>query len=297
MATAVLTVLPATAMAAQPRATVGLDEKFDVISIRPREERAFRRATVAALPGGRFEAINATVADLISFAYDIRRPQRVIGGSLWVRTQAFDVSAKATASWTESVDSTTSTAAMRRLVQSMLADRFNLVVHWEKGQEPGRALVLARKDGRLGPDLTPSKIDCPAEIAARAKALVETNDAKQALKSPGSAQGPDCNVITTNGRTKAIGQSMVSLAFTLSSLVGETVVDRTGIDGTFDIEMNAAPIVRSPELQAAMLAQGIEFDAPPLAEALRDQLGLRLEPIQVAIEILVVDQIDEPEPN
>ena len=90
---------------------------------------------------------------------------------------------------------------------------------------------------------------------------------------------------------------MTTIALTLSSLVGEPVVDRTGLKGTFDIEMNAAPIIKSPELQAAVLAQGIEFDAPPLAEALRDQLGLRLEPTRLEIDILVIDRIDEPEPN
>jgi len=67
--------------------------------------------------------------------------------------------------------------------------------------------------------------------------------------------------------------------------------------GTFDIELNAAPVIRNPAIQAEVLATGIEFDAPPLEQALREQLGLRLEPTRLDIEILVIDRVQEPEPN
>jgi hypothetical protein len=71
---------------------------FEVASIRPRKE-SFRFADMQTFPGGRLEATNATVRDLIHFAYGFRPPGLfwtvVDGGPSWAATDTFDVSARA----------------------------------------------------------------------------------------------------------------------------------------------------------------------------------------------------------
>jgi hypothetical protein len=56
---------------------------------------------------------------------------------------------------------------MQLMVRRLLAERFSLKTHLETRELPRDGLVMSRGDRRLGPRLRPSKIDCPAIIAAR----------------------------------------------------------------------------------------------------------------------------------
>ena len=54
------------------------------------------------------------------------------------------------------------------MLRALLADRFKLAAHNESRELPIYALVKARSDGKLGPELRPSAVDCAAIAAARA---------------------------------------------------------------------------------------------------------------------------------
>jgi uncharacterized protein (TIGR03435 family) len=67
------------------------------------------------------------------------------------------------------------------------------------------------------------------------------------------------------------------------------VVDRTNLTGTFDIKLRWTPF------QAAQ--SGVQQDAPTLFSALQEQLGLKLEPREELIDVVVIDHIERPTPN
>jgi uncharacterized protein (TIGR03435 family) len=80
---------------------------------------------------------------------------------------------------------------------------------------------------------------------------------------------------------------------TLDQIAGEltadrVVINRTGLPGRFDVDLQWTPDRTQPAGD----------DAPPaLTTALREQLGLRLEPTTVPMEHLVIDAIERPQEN
>ena len=112
--------------------------EFEAASIKPAAPD--ERATVIAMPpGGRLEIVNMTLKAMIENAYSIQ-PFQISGGPGWLDSDHYNISAKA------------GIAVKREEVllrlQSLLADRFGIVVRREVKQLPVYALVMARKDGK-----------------------------------------------------------------------------------------------------------------------------------------------------
>ena len=128
------------------QAQTGAGRAFEVASIKPSAPDA--RGTGIARPPGRLEIVNMTLKEMIVNAYSIQ-PFQVSGGPGWVDSVHYDISAKAGAQ--------VSREDVLLMLQALLADRFQLAFRPEIRQLPVFALVLARKDGKLGPRLTPSK--------------------------------------------------------------------------------------------------------------------------------------------
>ena len=117
------------------------------------------------------------------------------------------------------------------MVQRLLADRFKLVVHRETRQSPIYALVLARSDGTRGPKLTPSTTDCAALAAAAARGAAPP-------APPANPNGrPLCGTRTLPGRILAGGVTMDDLARNVSNFAGRMTLNRTGLQGRFDLEL------------------------------------------------------------
>src|SRR5262249_48981717 len=106
---------------------------------------------------GRMSWSNATLRQLIQVGYNVR-PYQLVGLPDWADTAHFDVAA--TASFAASPQQ------MNTMLQGLLADRFDLAVHRDRRELPVYALVLARRDGRLGPNIHPASLDCES-IAAK----------------------------------------------------------------------------------------------------------------------------------
>jgi len=159
------------------------------------------------------------------------------------------------------------TPARVAMLRAMLADRFRLVTHAETREAPAYALVLARKDERLGPQLRHAEEDCGASPAVK----------------PSPDDGHPCE-LQIGGEIRGRGQRMDQLAKTLLQFVGRSIVDRTGLTGGFDFDIQASEIAGGDDL-------------PSIYTAIQEQLGLKLEPIRAPVEFVVVDHIDHPEPN
>jgi uncharacterized protein (TIGR03435 family) len=114
-------------------------------------------------PGGRFRAVNIPIQGMIAVAFSTDRPllyAQIVGGPSWIASSKFDIDAKADSALPSDVQSLSKqTPAMLR---ALLEDRFKLKTHTETRQQQIYALVKARSDGRLGPGLHESTVDCLA---------------------------------------------------------------------------------------------------------------------------------------
>jgi uncharacterized protein (TIGR03435 family) len=117
-------------------------QAFEVASVRPNTAND-RIVTINVGPGGRFAARGYTLVLLMQRAYGVM-DWNVSGGPGWIRTDRYDVAAKAAANLTE--------RQLQPMLQALLAERFKLRLHNASKEMPGYALVVARG----GPKLTPT---------------------------------------------------------------------------------------------------------------------------------------------
>jgi uncharacterized protein (TIGR03435 family) len=251
---------------------------FEVISIKPRTGDT----PTGKIPNApdRFVRPNVTVAQLMEYAFEVRDFQ-ILGGAGWVRSDRFEVSAKA--------ESAVPDAQMRLMVRRLLAERFGLDVHRETREMDTYALVTSRRDGQLGEKMKSSSRDCAPIIDAG---------------NPRPRQGddpPPCAwfVALINGfaRLRLTGIRVQRFASVLEPMATRKIVDRTGLTGTYDIELDFLPnpgMMGLPIPNATALQQS---DIPPLATAVQDQLGLKLESERAPVEIVVIDSVRQPTGN
>ncbi|HEY6466215.1 MAG TPA: TIGR03435 family protein [Candidatus Acidoferrales bacterium] len=256
---------------------------FDVTSVKQNKsgEPAYRNSSNFPLGGGEsyppngglFTATNFPVSSYIGFAYKLTSYQRnAMAASLpkWAKDERFDIEARGGASATKD--------QMRLMMRSLLADRFKLVVHTERHEGPIFAMVLV-KPGEMGPKLHPHSNDlgpCGAFTTSPSARL------------PGGVPS-SCDVFLTlldaHAQTSARNVSMEMIANSLGPF-DRPVVDRTGLSGLYDFTMEW-----TPETTEQMET------ATGYLEALKEQLGLKLESTTGPITSLIVDRIEEPSPN
>jgi len=243
---------------------------FEVASIKPNTSGS-RSSSTRNLPvGAFFTGTNVTLRQLILISYRLRGLQ-LSGGPAWVDSDRFDVDARAA----ENVPAD----QIRAMVRALLADRFKLVVHNETREQPIYALVPARPDGRLGPKIKASSLDCTSP----------TTPSPQPASNP---CGTTSNVSNEGGVMTGGGRSMADLATALASFVTDRmVIDRTGLSGAYDFELRWTP----DNLQSPNAAN--TSDAPSIFSALQEQLGLKLEAQRGPVEFLLIDSVAKPTPN
>jgi uncharacterized protein (TIGR03435 family) len=241
---------------------------FEVASIKPQTEplssATARTAGPQVRPGGVFNSSHVTVELLLTFAYDLRSYQ-IIGGPDWVRQDMFQVAARA--------GNDAPPDQIKLMIGSLLEDRFKMVAHRERREMSVEALVLARRDGRLGPDLLRVD-DCRA-------AMREINKRPPVL----SAQAN-----TLSGCSAGV----LGLARTLSLdlYLNKPVIDATALDGSFRYIVTSRPLMSEPATAAAT-----DPRYPSLPVALEEQLGIKLESRRMLFETLVIDSIERPSEN
>jgi uncharacterized protein (TIGR03435 family) len=265
-------------------------ESFDVASIR-RNTSTSPNSSIRGLPGGRFVATNATVLDLIRFAFAIP-PYEIIGDDRVPRTLRdvrFDVLATAAR---DVPLPTRSVGPMNRMVQKLLADRFGLVSRTEMREQQVYVLTLARDDGRLGPQLRRSEIDCADQRADPNRPPPQ--NAQQAMS---------CAIVNRGGQLRARGHTMPQFADHLARQFQKPVVDETGLAGPYEIELNASfegliPSNGIPPPRTGPLPQAPDPSPfPSLFTALPEQLGLRLQSQRRPVPVLAVESIRPPAEN
>ena len=233
------------------------------------------------LPGGRMTATNMMLRPMITFAYQIAGFQ-LVGGPGWTATDRFDIVAKLEGDPAPVGPGVI--GPMQLALQTLLADRFKLKVHRETREMDIYALVMARPGGGPGPNLKPTTQDCAAI------ALAARRGAAPAPPAPGGAV--QCGIAIGPGRIRFGGLPASQIVAALAGQSGRIGVDRTGLTGSWDFELNFAIEGRGgpggPDTPAA------DQNAPNFFTAVQEQLGLKLESTKGPVEVLVIDSIEKP---
>jgi len=281
----------------------GGKKSFDVASVKP--TRTFGRGSSfplddgnAYVPGGRLSA-SFPLWFYIRFAYKIagsdqERAAAVAHLPEWVDRDLFVIEARAEGNPTKD--------QMRLMMQSLLADRFKLKVHFETKELPVFALTLV-KPGTLGPKLLPHEQGppCPDSYAPSSAPLSGGSPPKEVFP-------PNCNTQEARARNGAFqaggrNSTMPSLAnsiYVLGSRAGEVdkpVVDKTGLAGKFDYTILYTPGENGSPGPLDPSAPPPDPQGIPFLDAVRQQLGLRLESSKGRIRSLVIDHVEKPSPN
>jgi uncharacterized protein (TIGR03435 family) len=234
--------------------------------------------------GGRFEIRKATMLDLVRFGWNVQ-PDKIVGGPKWTGVDRFDLLAKAPAGATP--------AELRVMLQSLLADRFDLKVHKDTKPMPAFALVVV--EGK--------KLHLKEATAAGGDTGCKGQDAP-----PGQGggrimmSGADGAVVTLSILPGNLVQyicrntTMPAFAAALQGMLGANVgpnpvSDETKLKGGWDFDLKFSFNMGGPLMNAG--AEHISF-----ADALEKQLGLKLEKREVPMPVTVIDGANEtPTPN
>lgn len=266
---------------------------FEVASVKP-SQGAPVPSNVALTPWDDYSATNgrfgadATLSSYIQFAYKLW-PTEIQSRELsrlpkWVSTDRYRIEARA-ATPKPTKDQ------LRLMVQSLLAERFQLASHFEAREVPVFELKLAQP-GKLGPSLVPHADGPPCD-------------------KPGASPGAglpgfpgDCHSLSAIDKPGTMLIMVGSRDVTMDVLAGacsmlhlglsRPVVDETGLTGRFDFTLEWA---REPQAPAASDAPPLPPSGPSPIEALRDQLGLKLEPSKASLPVLVIDKVERPSQN
>ena len=267
------------------------DLTFEVTSIKPNKGPAVDGPIgggVGFRPG-RFAAENITLQQLLTYAYELQAYE-IFGGPSWVTSDRFDIAAT-TQPPPAGSDPRDAAARNRRMVRALLAERFNLVVREERREMPVYSLIVARTDRRLGQRLRPFKGEC-----AEPGKLGPPPDATFGMPTSDPSKPQWCMAFTGVGRISAQGTMLPDLGMMLARFpaVSRRVIDRTGLDGRFDFDLEWTPMVTP----AGAATTGVPADAaPPLFTALQEQLGLKLESTKETVPVLVIDNVSQPSPD
>jgi uncharacterized protein (TIGR03435 family) len=257
-------VLAVAALAASP--------VFDVASVKLTKTNGL--SLIQLLPGGRLRATNFSLHGLIARAWRVQ-PDQVEGGPGWIRSEGYDIEAKA--------DGDPSGDQMWLMLRALLTERFTLSIDSDTRELPVYELSMANKDGRLGPSL---------------RRFSESNCVRLAPGGPLVPPNPDrpaCGVLHSPvGHWVGRETTIDSLASALTRVMGRVVLNRTGLAGTFDLDLQWTDLAQllQPDVAVAPAADG-----PSLLTALQEQLGLRLDSRRGPVEVLVVKRAERPAPD
>jgi uncharacterized protein (TIGR03435 family) len=251
-------------------------------------------------PGGRFRATNMPLWALIGTAWGL--PDfRIVGGNQDALSVKYDITAKVEGS------ATLSQKELEPLLRNLLIERFQLKARLEPRELPLYDLVLARSDGRPGPELKPSKSDCSNmdELNAKRAEAVASGDLAAIVPKPGQflacAIAPNLAGGPANLSMHGDGQEIKVLVELLSQFSGRYVRDRTGLTGRydFDLKLDMQTLLGLVQkmginIPAAALANLPQADGSSLMTALNEQLGLKLESSRGPVDVLVIESLQPP---
>jgi uncharacterized protein (TIGR03435 family) len=234
---------------------------FEVVSIKPSKAGA-RGGGIKPQPGGQeYKAENVPVKLMISLMYKIPFRQ-ITGGPGWLDSDLYDVDAKADHSY--NLDD------LHVMFQNLLADEFKLKFHKEIKEGPVYALMLDKSGSKM-----------------------KISDSDRFSDIPIQVQGGPFGVI--NGKRVPMQYFSWWLGNTFLQRDERPVIDKTGLDKFYDFTLSFAPEL-PPDFPKENLPPGF-LDRPSIFDALKQQLGLKLEAQKGPVEYYVIDHVEKPDEN
>ena len=242
--------------------------EFEVATVKPTDP-AFNGKTVTMPPNDGLTTMRGwSLRGLILFAWGSGtglHPTLLSGGPNWFDRDRFDIVAKTDGQRIPSQDE------RKQMLKRLLMERFHLEFHQESKQVPVYALVVGAK----GPKMKARKPD---------------------------DEGAPFRLQLNGFRMPGRNASMAQLADILQSLIPLTdperdnrpVVDKTGLSGKFDFDLQWAP---DPTLSGARGGVAVLANDPDIFIAVEEQLGLKLEPQRAPMDLLVIDHAEKPSGN
>ena len=230
---------------------------FEVASVKPGKPGT--PGFIGPAPGGqRFTATNASVRMLIIMAYNITDRQ-VSGGPGWIASEGYDIDAKA--------ELPTTREQLYLMLQTLLADRFRLVLRLETREMPVYALAVDKAGSKLKRHESPDGVPPVIKSGARGQVVFQ-------------------NV------------PLSRLSWFLSTQVGRSVIDKTGLTGNYDftLEWTRDRPSKDQDSDPSPVAAA-DLGGPGIMTAVREQLGLRLESEKGPTEFLTIEHAEKPAEN
>lgn len=242
--------------------------------------------------GGLLSASNIPLIQYIFFAYKITagRAQTVTSQlPKWAKADRYDIEARA-------ANGNPTKDQMRLMMQSLLADRFKLEIHYQTRQLPVFALVLD-KPGKLGTQLRPHSEDSPCSAALPAAGPLQTVAGGFPLLCGAAYFLPSApGHLRVGARNVAMEAIATSFVFSVDmSGINRPVLDQTGLTGKYDFAIEWTRDLIGAQPSSSTFQP--DPTGPTFLEALKEQLGLKLESTTGPVDVLVIDHIEEPSPN
>jgi len=184
----------------------------------------------------------------------------VSGGPGWASGDRFDIVAK--------TDTSATHAQMRVMMQTLLKERFQLSVRHENRDATVYQLVVAKGAPKL--------------------------------KETSRKDGPGGLRFLGRGNVEGLGTAMTGLSSYLQTLLGNVVLDKTGLTGNYDFKLTWVPDeaqAGKPGAQGLPATNGAEESGPSIFTALQEQLGLKLDASKGPVETLVIERVEKPSEN
>jgi uncharacterized protein (TIGR03435 family) len=240
--------LSAGLFAQTPQPIIEQKPSFEVASIKPSQTRL----PGPTWSGARQESVRGITAFiLIEGSYSLNSNE-VIGAPAWTTSDQFDINA--------AFDGEATQDRLNAMMRTLLKERFALNAHFDTRELPTYRLVLARAEGRLGPQLVKA-MECDAQNRAR-----------------------PCGMRASAGELMVSGKPIRYFLDYVESIVGRRIDDQTGLAGNFDLTLAWS---RGPN----------DTQHPEIFTALQEQLGLKLESTRGPVKLLIIDSIEHPTPD
>jgi uncharacterized protein (TIGR03435 family) len=267
---------PAANPAAVAGAFPGGDAAFEAVVIKPSApgDRTLAGYTAADntrvryMPGGRVN-IQGSLQGLVRWTFGINLV-RVSGMPVWANEDSWDISAKPP-------HATNDSDAISEMLRSLLTERFGMKFHFEK--KPISSYTLLADKPKLK----------AADPAGR-------TGCREGTMSPSRLDARDRNplvsrLITCRNITMAEFATLLFKGMA-AGYVGGPVFDETGLDGRWDFTLNFSPPPPAQPAAAGSDPAGDPTGTVTLPDALRKQLGIRMEMQKQPVEVLVIDHVE-----
>ena len=233
---------------------------FEVATIKPSKPDEPGKAFLVR--GRRFQTINTTLSELISFAYGVHSKQ-VLGAPAWAAAEKFDIDGQPDG------EGAPSDKQWKGMLQKLLVERYKLTLHHDMKELSVYVLSVAKN----GPKLT---------------------------KSEGDPNGLPGLFFRALGALNVRNANMADFAGLMQQAVlDRPVLDHTGLTGRFDFTLNWTPDDSQFGGMGAKIPPPTDSaTAPPnLYTAIQEQIGLKLDATKAPADVLVIDRVEKPSEN